>query len=378
MIYFDQAASSFPKPTQVAKAMAEAVNEYGANPGRGGHALARKAAEKIFEARTEIATLFGLRNPKRVLFFQNATGALNQAIQGFPLEQGDHVITTSFEHNSVRRPLEHIRKTKGVNVTFLKMSKKDSQFLDQLKSTITNRTKLIVVTHASNLTGTIMPIKEIAQIASSSKIKLLVDASQTAGVLPIHMEELGVDMIAFPGHKGLLGPQGTGALLVREGIDLIPINFGGTGQFSESADQPLQWPERFESGTLNTPGIAGLLEGIKEIKRIGLQSIYRHEQELTTYCLHKLREVDGLTIIESDLSTNRLAVISFVIDGVDSQEAAVVFDQHYHIALRAGLHCSPLAHMALGTIQTGALRISFGPYTKREEGLKHSLYFVYK
>ncbi|HEU5138736.1 MAG TPA: aminotransferase class V-fold PLP-dependent enzyme [Bacillales bacterium] len=360
MIYFDQAASSFPKPEGVVQAVSEAITDYAANPGRGGHRLAKKAASIIQETRVELSGFFGVGYSENVWFYPNATAALNQALKGFSLTAGDHVITTSFEHNSVRRPLEYLKRTKKIRVSYIHPE------VDWAKE-ITDRTKLIVATHGSNLTGRIVPIEKIAQFAKQFNIPFLVDASQTAGILPIHMKEMGIDMLAFSGHKGLLGPQGTGALLVRSGIKLEPYIHGGTGSHSEDIDQPEQLPERFESGTLNTPGIAGLLAGLKEIKKIRMASIYEHESELTSYCVRGLKEIDGVRVFDEDSGVERLAVISFRIDNVDVQETAIVLDQHYDIAVRAGLHCTPLAHESIGTMDGGTVRVSFGPYNTKEE-----------
>ncbi len=366
MIYFDHAASSFPKPEPVVKAVEEALLHYAANPGRGSHQLAARASEKIYKARAAIASFFGLPDPKRVLFFQNATGALNQALKGFPFQQGDHVLSTSFEHNSVRRPLEFLKKQSGIDVTFLQISTEGVFEQDKWEQALRPDTKLITVTHASNLTGTVLPLDEISEFARSHGVKLLVDASQTAGILPLHMEKMGIDMLAFPGHKGLLGPQGTGALLVKKGIDLQPLFHGGTGSFSESIDQPEQWPERFESGTLNTPGILGLAAGIDVIKERGLELIANHEQQLAELFIDKIKGIPGVAVYGKTTPGGRLGVIAFSIEGADCHEVAMILDMHYEMAVRAGLHCTPLAHEALGTIASGTVRVSFG-YTNTEK-----------
>ncbi|HEX7064404.1 MAG TPA: aminotransferase class V-fold PLP-dependent enzyme [Bacillales bacterium] len=361
MIYFDNAASSFPKPDSVVQAVNRALTEYGANPGRGGHRLAKEAATVIRETRTALADFFGLDASENVWFYPNATTALNQALKGFPFEEGDHVIATSYEHNSVRRPLEYLKKTKGIQVTYVNPDK------ENCKDAIKRNTKLIAATHGSNLTGMIVPIEELGSLTKEFGVPFLVDASQTAGVLPIDMKETGIDMLAFPGHKGLLGPQGTGALLVRPSIELEPHMHGGTGAYSELLDQPEQLPERYESGTLNTPGIAGMLAGLKEIKKMGLERILKHESELASYCLQGLKAIDGVRIYGPDPEVKRLGVVAFRIEEVDVQETAIILDQHYDIAVRAGLHCTPLAHESIGTADGGAVRVSFGPYNTSEE-----------
>ncbi|WP_078429559.1 aminotransferase class V-fold PLP-dependent enzyme [Alkalihalobacterium alkalinitrilicum] len=366
-IYFDQAASSFPKPKKVGEAVLEAINDYGANPGRGGHTLAVRANDVIFKARKTIAMMFGEQNPANVCFYLNATQALNQAIQGVDFKEGDHVITTSFEHNSVRRPLERLKDTKGIKVSYIEPAVNGKLLLELIEQEINENTKAIVVSHGSNVTGTILPIEEIGMFTKVHDILFVVDASQTAGILSLDMKEMNIDMLAFPGHKGLMGPQGTGVLIIRDHVDLIPLIYGGTGSHSEDVHQPEKRPERYESGTLNTPGIAGLLAGIEELHSIGIESIYEHEAQLTTYCLERLSVIEGIQIYGPQLHETRLAVISFTIEGIDVHEVAMILDQHYQIGVRAGLHCSPLTHSLLGTEDGGAIRVSFGYYNTIEE-----------
>lgn len=368
MIYFDQSASSFPKPKEVTDAVVEALTKYGANPGRGSHALANEAGNKIYETRVQLAEFFGLSDPNHVIFTQNATAAINQGILGLSLKAGDHIITTAYEHNAVRRPLERLKKEKGVEITYIQPNLNGEMNIDSLEKAITASTKLLVATHGSNLTGAIIPIELLGEISKKHNLIFMVDASQTAGILPINMEKLNIDLLAFAGHKGLMGPQGTGALLINKNIELKPLITGGTGHYSERIEQPEELPERLESGTLNTPGIAGLLAGLQFVKQKGLDEIFKHEQMLTEACIKGLKKIDGVTVYGPDETVKRLAVISFNIDGVDSQEVAMILDQHYHIAVRAGLHCSPLAHQSIGTIQRGgAIRASFGIYNTLEE-----------
>lgn len=367
MIYFDQAASSFPKPKAVADAVYEALTQYGANPGRGGHRLAQQAAAVINETRAELAHFFGVSGRENVLFYANATGALNQAIKGLSLQQGDHVITTSYEHNSVRRPLEYLKSREGIEVSYFMTEVNGHIDQDELDRSIRPTTKLIAASHGSNLTGMITDIEKMAEVTNKHEIPFLVDASQTAGVLPINMGATGIDMLAFPGHKGLLGPQGTGVLLVKRGLELEPILHGGTGAQSEAVGQPEHRPERNESGTMNTPGIAGLRAGLEEVKRIGIDHIYAHEKELADYCIRSLNELYGFHVLGPNAEEKRLGVVSFTIEAVDVHEAAIILDQHYDIAVRAGLHCTPLAHQAEGTAESGAIRASFGPYNEKAE-----------
>src|SRR5690625_2709643 len=247
VIYFEQAASSFPKPNEVIEAMVKTMNECGANPGRGSHKLARQANETIDSARNLIAKWIGCRDPKHILFFSNATTALNQAIKGLKWAEGDHVITTSLEHNSVRRPLEFIKQHYGIHISYVKGQSDQESFIKKFESSITDRTRLIVITHASNVTGEVLPLDALIQVAKRNNIMILLDASQTIGHIEINMEQHNIDMVAFPGHKGALGPQGIGVLAIRQKIDLTPLHHGGTGFLSHMIEQPDTWPERYES-----------------------------------------------------------------------------------------------------------------------------------
>lgn len=366
-IYFDQAASSFPKPPSVPEKMTEVITKYGANPGRSGHLLARQAGEVVYQTRVKLSQFFGEKNPDNVIFYPNATYALNQAIQGLPLQKGDHIITTHFEHNSVRRPLEFLKKAIGIELTYVLPNNHGEIDISKLEDAITPKTKAIVVSHGSNVTGAITPIETIGKMAKQHQLIFIVDASQTAGLLPINVEEMNIHCLAFPGHKSLLGPQGIGVLIVKEGVPLKPLIYGGTGGFSELVDQPEKRPERYESGTLNTPAIAGLLASLTEIEKIGINHIFAHEWQLTKHCLQHLSALEGITIYGPPVERKRLPVISFNIEGITSHEAAMIYDSHYHIGLRAGLHCSPLIHEAMGTVIEGSIRASFGYYNTIEE-----------
>lgn len=367
MIYFDHAASSWPKPDGVAQAMAEAIEEYGANPGRGGHQLANKASEVIYKTRKLLALLFRIQDPNRIVFYPNATGALNQAIKGFDWESGDQIIATMYEHNSVRRPLEFVRREYGVDVLYIQPDHNGDIHLEELEKQINQKTKLIVTTHVSNLTGAILPIADIGKVAHQFHIPYLVDASQSAGILPIDVGAMYIDLLAFPGHKGLLGPQGTGGLYLSPKMTLKPLLHGGTGSHSEGADQPQDSPQRYEAGTLNTPGIAGLHAGLSFLLKEGIEEIEKHEQELTQYALQRLSTIKGVRLYGPDVDKRRAAVIALNLEGVDPQELASILDQHYGIATRAGLHCTPLAHQSIQTEENGTLRISFGYYNRTEE-----------
>ncbi|MEN1966539.1 aminotransferase class V-fold PLP-dependent enzyme [Lentibacillus sp. N15] len=359
MIYFDQAASSFPKPPEVVNAMVDVMENYSANPGRGGHRLARKASEIINQTREKAAALFGLQDPKRALFYYNATLALNQAIKGLPWKEGDHVIATSFEHNSIRRPLEYIKKTFGVSVTYIPWKGSSTAFVKDVQQAIQPATTLIAMTHASNVTGSVIPLQDIMDTAKTNGILTLVDASQTAGHLPINMQQTGIDMLAFPGHKGLLGPQGTGMLLVKKGVELEPIHHGGTGGFSDNPNQPDQWPERLESGTLNTPGIAGLYAAFTTYEQRKTDNVPR-ETLLANQLYRGLQHISGVKCYGPSEVEARMPIVAFNIMDVDSQEVATILDSHYDIAVRAGLHCSPLTHEMLETTDQGIVRASLG------------------
>lgn len=364
-IYLDNAASTWPKPKEVSQAVAACIEEYAANPGRGGHKLSMKASKSIYQARVKIARLFNIKNPNDIIFTSNATHALNQAIKGF-VKPGGHVITTSLEHNSVRRPLEFLRKEAGIDITYIKPE--DHQFsLEEIQSAIRTNTALIVVSHASNLLGTIAPVKEIGRIAQEAGITYLVDASQTAGILPLDVEEMHIDMLAFPGHKGLYGPQGTGGLYVHSSIELIPLLHGGTGSHSEDIDQPMTRPDRYESGTLNTPGIAGLAAGVEFVLDTGVDAIREKEWRLTRLLLERFEAMEGIHVFGPAQDVERVGVVPFMIDGIDASELAYILDQEYGIAVRAGFHCTPLAHETAGTGDTGAVRVSFGYFNEEED-----------
>ncbi len=367
MIYFDHAATSFPKPKEVGEAMLEAVNEYGANPGRGGHFLSKKAGKIIEETREKLMDFFSAPSANHVWFYQNATMALNQAILGFPFEEGQHVVTTAFEHNSVLRPLNRLVEEKRIDVTYVEPDENGLITTEAIRMVVTPHTRMIAVSHASNVTGALIDLKAISDIAKQVNAVLLVDASQTAGTIPISMEEQGIDLLALAGHKSMLGPQGTAVLISKQDYGLKPLITGGTGSHSELPEQPLQWPERYEAGTLNTPGIAGLSKGIDEINEVGIESIYKHEQELMRSCLEGLKRLEGISFYGPTDLTKRLAVLSFRLEQIGSHELAIILDEHYKIGVRAGLHCAPRTHHSLATIDTGLVRVSFGPYNTKEE-----------
>ena len=365
MIYLDNAATTYPKPEQVYDSIMDCMKNYCANPGRAGHKMAMRAAREIYDARENIAKLFNIDNPMNIIFTNNATDSLNLAIKG-AVKEGDHIITTSMEHNSVIRPIKSL-EARGISNTIVNCDKEGFLDVNDIKNAIKPNTKLIVTTHASNVVGTLVDIKAVGEIAKENNILYLVDASQTAGVYSIDVKDMNVDMIAAPGHKCLLGPQGTGILYIREGLSVDILKEGGTGSKSEDLFQPEIVPDRYESGTHNTPGIAGLNEGVKFILEKGIDDIRLHEEELCQYMLDKLEEIPNIKIYGTKDSKKRAAVIAINIGDMDSGEITFILDSEYDIATRSGIHCAPLAHKTLGTLEQGAVRFSLGYFNTKEE-----------
>ncbi|TYP57416.1 aminotransferase class V-fold PLP-dependent enzyme [Thermosediminibacter litoriperuensis] len=365
MTYFDNAATTWPKPEEVYRAVEDTMRNFGGNPGRSGHRMALAAARLVYEAREALAEFFNAESPTNIVFTMNATDALNIAIKGV-LKPGDHVITSSMEHNSVARPIFALTKS-GVEWDIVKCGSDGTLDPDDVAKAIKPNTRLIAVTHASNVTGTIMPVEEIGKISQEKGVIFLVDAAQSAGVLEIDVQKLNIDLLAFPGHKGLYGPQGIGGLYVREGLHLTPIRQGGTGSFSEELEQPGILPDRLECGTLNTPGIAGLVAGVGFIKKKDLKNIRSHEEQLTRRFLEGLKEIDGVTVYGPAEAAGRCAVVSLNLKDMDSAELAYLLDSRFDIQVRPGLHCSPLAHRTLGTEDRGTVRFSFSVFNTVEE-----------
>lgn len=366
VIYLDNAATSFPKPESVYAAVNHALRDCGGNPGRSGHRLSLAAGRIIDEARLLAAGFFGVTKPERLVFTANTTDALNMAIRGV-LKPGDHVVTSMMEHNSVARPLEAM-KSLGVTVTKVPTSPVTGVAVDDVKAAIQKDTKLVVMSHVSNVTGTINPIEEIGAFCRSNGLLFLVDAAQSAGVIAIDTEAMNIDLLAFPGHKGLLGPQGTGGLYIRPGIELLPLRYGGTGSYSERLDQPLLSPDRYESGTLNMPGLAGLAAGIGYIMREGVDAVGKREATLANRLIDGITAINGLTIFGPPAGAKRSGTVSVRLDGIDPSEAALILDNSFDIAVRAGLHCAPDAHATLGTLHIGGtLRISIGHFNTPED-----------
>lgn len=365
MIYFDNAATTFPKPDIVYEKHIKAMKEYGANPGRAGHKMALKVNRGLFKTRTIVSTLFNIGNPMNIVFTFNCTESLNLGIKGM-LKPGDHVITTSMEHNSVLRPIKHLEE-KGIENTIVMANSKGEIDPVQIEEAIRENTKLIVTTHVSNLTGTIMPIEKIGQVAKRHNVPYMVDAAQSAGVYDIDVEKMNISMLAFPGHKGLLGPQGTGGLYIREGLEILEILQGGTGSASESLTQPNVIPDKYESGTLNGPGIIALGAGIEYIIENKMESIRQYEEMLTERFLKGVKAIEGIKLYGPSDIKKQASVVSLNIGDIDSSEIAYILDEEYDIATRSGLHCAPLAHKTIGTLEQGTVRFSFGIFNTIEE-----------
>ena len=364
MIYLDNAATTFPKPSKVYEEVLNCMKNYCANPGRASHDMAIKSALKILECRNLLVELFNIKNPLNIIFTSNATEALNMGIKGF-LKKGDHVISTFTEHNSVLRPLNTLAK-KGVEIIFIAPDKSGFINPNDIKDEIKANTKLIIVNHVSNVLGTIQDISAIGNIAKKYGIAFLVDASQSAGNINIDVEKSNISMLALSGHKGLYGPQGTGILYVKEGVKLSTLEEGGTGSNSISLNQPIELPDRFESGTLNTPGIAGLCEGIKFIKKIGVKNIYLEEINLIEQLLIELNRLSFIKIYGNKNIKGRSVVVSFNIEGVDSSMVAEQLNDA-NIAIRTGYHCAALIHKIIGTEQNGTIRVSPGCFNTSED-----------
>lgn len=320
--------------------------------------MALAAGRIILETRELLAQFFNVPDSSRIVFTANVTEALNLAIKGL-LRPGEHVILSAMEHNAVCRPIWALAKS-GVSYSIVPCNREGLLASEEVEKAIQPNTRLICINHASNLVGTIQPIREIGQIASGRRVPLLLDAAQTAGVLPIDVLADGVDLLAFTGHKALLGPPGTGGLYIRDGIELRPLKEGGTGTNSELLEQPLALPERFEAGTPNTPGIAGLGAGLRFLRQQGLTAIRRHECDLTRRLLEGLAAVPGISLYGPGDPEQRTAVIAFNLAGMDANQVSFALDQGFDIACRSGLHCAPLAHQTIGTLATGAVRLSPG------------------
>jgi len=365
-LYFDNAATSWPKPEAVYKAAEIQMRQACGNPGRSGHTRTLEADRLIYRTREAAARLFNISDPARVIFTYNATDALNIALKGF-LKAGDHVLYTAMDHNSVLRPLGRLRRDELITSTMIPCSDQGYPDLDYLEHSYRPETSLLVINHASNVTGAIAPLSDMIASAHKRGIKVLVDAAQTAGVVPIDTQKEEIDFLAFTGHKGLLGPTGTGGLYVSSGLDLNPLREGGTGSQSEMDLHPASMPERLEAGTLNSSGLAGLLEGITFILNTGVEEIQKSESHLRQYLYTKLQSINALTLYGPGDSGQAAAVVSFTLENADSGEIGYILESSYGILCRTGLHCAPLAHQAIGTFPEGTVRLSPGFFTAEKD-----------
>jgi len=368
MIYFDNTATSFPKPPCVLEAMAKFMNEIGANPGRSGHRLAIESGRIVYSAREALAELFHITDPPRIVFTANVTEALNLALNGL-VKPGDHVITSSLEHNSMMRPLRCLEQ-QGIELTVVQCSPQGRLDPSNIESAIRPNTVMVALNHASNVIGTILPIAAVGQIARQHDLLLLVDAAQTAGVLSIDMERDGIDLLGFTGHKSLYGPMGTGGLIIGERVDIEkfePIKCGGTGSRSEQEQQPEFLPDKFESGTPNAVGLAGLNASVRWILEQGLDQIRSHEIRLTKRLLDGLSSIAGVTIYGEQDPEKQIATVSFNILGKQPSEIGLRLDEEFGILCRVGLHCSPASHKTIGTFSTGTVRFGLGFFNTEDE-----------
>ena len=364
MIYFDNAATTMKKPSSVVQAVAEAMGSLG-NSGRGVHGGAMDASRVIFEARRELAGLFGAESPNRIVFTANSTESLNIAIQGI-LEPGDHVITTALEHNSLLRPL-YAMEDRGVELTVLPADVMGRLRYADFENAIRENTKAIVCTHGSNLTGNLVDIRRVGEIAKQHGLLFVVDASQTAGVFPIDVQKMGIDILCFTGHKSLLGPQGTGGMYVREEVAVKPLLSGGSGVQTYLRKHPPQMPTALEAGTLNGHGIAGLLAAVRYIRETGMDTIREKERSLMWEFYRQVQKIPGITVYGDFSGEDRCPIVALNVRDYDSGEVSDALFENWGIATRPGAHCAPRMHEALGTVQQGAVRFSFSHYNTMEE-----------
>lgn len=364
MIYLDNAATTLQKPKQVMEAVAEAMCSLG-NAGRGVHGATLGASRVIFDTRKRLADFFHAESPKQIAFTMNSTESLNTAIKG-TLQGGDHVITTELEHNSVLRPLYEMEK-RGVELTILQSDEKGCIDLQDFEREIRGNTRMIVCTHGSNLTGNLVDIGQVGEIARRNQILFCVDASQTAGVFPVDVQKMKIDILCFTGHKSMLGPQGTGGLYVREGVEIRPLKSGGSGVQTYRREHPAEMPTALEAGTLNGHGIAGLNAAVAYIQERGMDVIRKREQDLMKRFYNGVKEIPGIRIYGDFSRPERCPIVALNLGAYDSSEVSDELFMAYGIATRPGAHCAPLMHKALGTVGQGAVRFSFSHYNTEEE-----------
>ena len=366
-IYLDNASTTFPKAPNVANAMSDYLTNYGININRGSYALAYDVEDIIYTTRQRLNNVFNGHDPSHVTFTQNVTMSLNMVIKGL-LKAGDHILVSSMEHNAVMRPLTQLLD-KGITFDIISCDVTGSIQLESIETLIRPNTVAMIINHASNVCGTVQPIESIGPICKAHNLHFIVDAAQTAGVIPINVKACHIDALCFTGHKGLLGPQGIGGIILTKEIAqiLTPLIAGGTGSFSHLETMPTHMPDAFEAGTLNLPGIIGLNEGLSYIESVGMKNIHNHELALTKTFLEGLRSITGINIIGKQDIQDRTAVVSITIDGMDPASIAYELESTYHIMTRVGLHCAPRAHQTLGTYPEGTVRFSFDYANTLEE-----------
>lgn len=368
MIYLDNAATSWPKPPVVLKAMADALEQAGGNPGRSGHRLSIAAARIMYNTRDDLAAFFGVHDPLRVVFTANATHALNLALNGL-LKPGDKVVTTSIDHNAVRRPLRYLERH-GIRLEIVPCSVDGSLEISKISQVVDAATRLVIITHASNVIGTILPVAAVAEIAHQAGALLLVDAAQTAGVLPINMTAAGIDLLTFTGHKELLGPPGIGGLVMADTFDTANIAAtvrGGTGSMSELEEQPDDLPDKYESGTANLVGIAGLGAGLRYVREKGLGPVREHFNKMTRMLIEDLSVIPGIRLYGTHDAEQSVSVVSFTAESRRVSDIGMRLDDEFGILSRVGLHCAPAAHRTIGSFPEGTVRLSPGSFTTADD-----------
>jgi cysteine desulfurase family protein len=368
VIYFDNAATSWPKPPEVKEAMVKFMDEVGANPGRSGHFRSIDAARIVFETREALSVLFHVKDSSRIVFTLNATESINLALKGL-LKPGDHVITSSMEHNSVMRPLRDVEK-KGIALSIIPCSKEGMLDSHEVEGRIQSNTKMVILNHSSNVTGTLLPVEAVGSIVRKHNLLFLVDAAQTAGACPIDIDKDHIDLLAFTGHKSLYGPQGTGGLVIGERIqekEMIPLKQGGTGSRSEFEEQPDFLPDCFESGTPNGVGLAGLLAGVQFVLGKGVERIRQKEMALVEKLIKGLKEIRQVKLYGPESLGDRIATLSFNIAQLSPSETASRLEREFGILCRPGLHCAPAAHHTIGTFPEGTVRFGLSAFSTEEE-----------
>lgn len=371
-IYLDNSATSYPKPESVYEAMDSFMRNLGTNAGRGNYARARDSEELIYKARKGVANIIGVKKAGNIVFTSNVTESLNIILKGF-LKEGDTVLTSNIEHNAMWRPLHALKEERGIKIKTFNCTKYGAVDLDEIESLMTSDVSLVAIIHGSNVLGNILPLKDIIKIAKSKGIMVLADCAQTLGVYPVSIPDLDLDFLAFTGHKGLLGPMGTGGFYIKDEISLKTHKEGGTGSVSTSVFQPTIAPDRYEAGTMNMPGLAGLLEASKFIAKTGIESIRSHEIELTKMLLDGLLDNENIEVYGPLDVKNRLGLVTFNIKNKNPYDFSFWLDENYEIMVRAGIHCSPQAHRLLGTVETGAVRASVGYFNTKDDIVKFLL-----